>query len=210
MLSYTEKVDDGGLLALWQTTESVSELLSMLYESDKLMPTITSFGSDKRRKEFLATRVMLNNVLNTEKQIAYHANGAPYLTDHSYNISIAHTGDIVTILLHPQQHVGIDVERIADKVVRVKYKFLSPKELEHLSTLNEKTHLTLLWAAKEALYKILGIETVNFVTDLQIAPFGPYLRGTMRGQELLTPQKRCFTLNYRVEPEYVIVWTVES
>jgi len=210
MLLYKKNIDNGAIIACWKIEESVEELLLVLENDSDLLQQITQFGSEKRKLEFLATRVLLNTVLKDEKKIAYFASGMPYLTDNSFNISIAHTGEFVTIILHPQKRVGIDIEKISDKVVRVKHKFLSESELDFVEDSLEKTHLTLLWCAKEALYKIIDAEIIDFIAELQVSPFKPYLEGEIRASEACTPYQKKYVLNYVVEPETCCVWTVED
>lgn len=208
MLILNEKINDNAILAMWKVEETIDELLAMLFNRPEHREAISKMGAEKRQKEYLVSRVMLNTVLNDDKTIAHHPNGAPYITDGSYNISIAHTGQYVTILLHPTAKVGIDIERITDKVVRVQSKFLSEAEIAALDVNNSKTQLTLLWAAKEALYKVMGVETVDFVKHLSVAPFSPYLDGEMQAQESVTAAQQNYTLSYRVFPEFVLVWTI--
>ncbi len=208
MLILNEKTDNNAILAMWKVEESVEELLAMLFNRPEHLTAIGKMGAEKRQKEYLVSRVLLNTVLNDDKTIAYHPNGAPYITDHSYNISIAHTGQYVTILLHPTAKVGIDIERISDKVVRVKSKFLAEAEMAMLDPDNNKTQLALLWAAKEALYKIVGVETVDFVGGLKVEAFKPYLEGEMQAEECVTPAHQHYQLDYRVFPEFVLVWTI--
>lgn len=210
MILYKEQVEQGAIIAMWKIEESVEEFLTLLHHDAAIIKQVNHFGNEKRKLEFLATRVLLNTVLNQDKVIAYYKSGDPYLVDHSYYISIAHTGPYVAIILHPTCLVGIDVERIADKAIRVKHKFLSEKELSFVSELNQRVDITLLWAVKEALYKVLKCEVVDFITDLHIMPFEIYTSGVINAQETRTEEKRNYSLSYRIEPEYVCVWTIQT
>ena len=210
MLLSKKNIANGAIIACWKVEESVEELLLMLGNDEKLAQQISQFGSEKRKLEFLATRVLLNVVLDDEKKINYLPSGAPYLADKSFNISIAHTGVYVTIILHSTKKVGIDIEKISDKAVRVKHKFLSEDEINFVETSLEKTHLTLLWCAKEALYKIIDNEIIDFVADLRVMPFQPYLEGEIQATETCTSKQRSYNLHYIVEPEVCCVWTVEN
>ncbi|MDR2685095.1 MAG: 4'-phosphopantetheinyl transferase superfamily protein [Prevotellaceae bacterium] len=210
MLIKKENTEKGAVIAFWKIEESVEELLFMLHNNEDLTQQISQFGSEKRKLEYLATRVLLNTVLNDEKTIAYKPSGAPYLTDNSFNISIAHTGIYVTLILHPTKKVGIDIEKISDKAVRVQHKFLSRQEIDFVENLSEKTQLTLLWCIKEALYKTIDKEIIDFVDELRVAPFQPYLSGTVEAKEFCTQYQRKYTLYYNVEPEICCVWTVED
>ncbi len=198
--------ENGVTIGLWHITESTDELLERLDLDPFVMEQVYQFGSGKRRREFLAVRVMLNEICGSPQTIKYLPSGMPYLADHSQQISITHTGEYAAVILHPCNPVGIDIERVSDKVVRVRHKFLSESELSFVDSRSEKTHLALIWSAKEALYKVMGRESVDFVNDLVIYPFQPYLEGTMTAQENCTEARARYTLDYRVYPEFVIVW----
>ena len=209
MLLSKKTVEENATLALWEITETIDELLDLLHLDPFIIEEISLFTSDKRKLEYLAARVLLQEVIGEKKTIAYTKQGKPYLVDNSFQISITHTGKYVAIVLHPTYRVGVDVERISDKVVRVQSKFLSETERASIEPSLAKTHLALLWAAKETLYKILGQEEVEFTKHLAIEPFKPYLMGTMEAKETRTPAAETFQLTYHVFPEFVLVWTVK-
>ncbi|MDR3326692.1 MAG: 4'-phosphopantetheinyl transferase superfamily protein [Prevotellaceae bacterium] len=210
MLLSKETLKDKTLISFWKIEETLDELLDKLCRKDNLLVQISQFGSEKRRLEYVATRVLLKETLGEEKLIEHYPSGAPYITDNSFNISIAHTGEYVAIILNPTKKVGIDIEKIGDRAVRVKNRFLSQNELDFIVNSTEKTHLTLMWCAKETLYKIIDIEVIDFVTDLNIMPFFPYISGTIEAKENCTRLKKNYTLTYRVEPEICCSWTVEN
>ncbi|MDO4725839.1 MAG: 4'-phosphopantetheinyl transferase superfamily protein [Porphyromonadaceae bacterium] len=209
MLQSKEIFEDGTIIGFWQVDETEEELLLLLDHKKRWLQQLQNFKIEKRRLEFLAVRVLLKHLLDDEKYIDYQTDGAPYLTDHSYNISITHTGIYVGIIMHPSKQVGIDIERINDKVVRVKSKYLSEDEQNFVERNNAKVHLTLMWCAKEAVYKIVGKEAVDIVEKITISPFIPYIEGTIEAQENCTKERAKFLLNYRVEPEVCKVWTVK-
>ncbi len=209
MLLEKTTVEHGATLALWKIEETSDELLEKLDLDPFVIAEIAPFTSEKRRREYLAVRVMLNEVLGTKKSIVYEPNGRPRLADNSYQISITHTGQYAAIILHPTLRLGIDIERVSERVVRVQHKFLSPRELNFIDTATAKTHLTLLWSAKEALYKIVQQTEVDFVKNFAIAPFTPYLSGTMSAQETKTAAAERFELSYCVRPDFVLVWVVK-
>lgn len=210
MLLSKQTVEENATLGLWEITETVDELLEILNFDPFIIQDISLFASEKRKLEYLAARVLLQEVLGEKKTITYTKNGKPYLVDKSHQISITHTGKYVAIILHPTYRVGIDVEKISDKVVRVQSKFLSEAERSAVDMTTTKTHLALLWSAKEALYKILEQEEVAYTKHLTIKPFKPYLMGTMEAQETRTPAAETFQLTYHVFPEFVLVWTVKE
>ncbi len=197
---------NGTSIALWEITETRDELLDILGNDPVVINEISQFSSEKRILEYLASRCTLNAMCQKPMRIVYLPSGMPYVDDHSVRISISHTGKYVTVIIHPDTPVGIDIERISDRPIRVKHKFLSDDEIFHIDPRSEKTHLTLLWAVKEALYKVIGIESVDFINDLHIAPFQPYLSGTITARETVTEAKATYNLEYKVFPEFVVVW----
>ena len=209
MLLKKEIVEHDAILAIWEITETVDELFDLLDLDPFVIAETAQFTAEKRRLEYLAVRVMLNQVLGEKKTIAYEPTGKPYITDRSYEISITHTGRYAAIILHPTRRLGIDIERIAERVMRVQSKFLSGDELAYVNQAAAKTQLALMWSAKEALYKIVQQVEIDFTTDFHIDPFKPYLEGIMHAQETKTPAAEQFDMSYRVYPEFVLVWTVK-
>lgn len=210
MIIEKETLKNGVTIATWDITESVDELLEILELDPDTIEQISHFTSEKRKLEYLAVRCALLDLVGHRVNIKYLPGGMPYLADHSMQIGISHTGHYATVITHPITPVSIDIERIGDKVQRVKHRFLHPDELANVDLRSERIHLTILWAAKEALYKIMGVEVVDFVNDLRIEPFQPYMSGTITAQESVTDVRATYTLHYKVYPEYVTVWTTKE
>lgn len=210
MIIEQTKLDNGIAIATWDITESIDRLLEILDLDPYTIEEISRFSSEKRKLEFLAVRCALRHLSGRSLRIKYLPGGMPYLDDHSMQIGISHTGHYATVITHPTTPVSIDIERIGDKVIRVRHKFLHQEELQNIDPRSEKIHLTILWAAKEALYKIIGIETVDFINQLRIEPFQPYMYGTIAAQEYASEAKATYTLHYKVYPEYVVVWTTKQ
>lgn len=210
MLLSQQTVEREAILALWEITESVDDLLDLLDLDPFIIEQVFSFTSEKRQLEYLAVRAMLKTVLGEKKVIAYELNGKPYLCDHSYQISITHTGKYVAILLHPTCRLGVDVERMSDKLVRVQSKFLSEQERHSVDSVSPKIHLALLWSAKETLYKMMQQTEVDFIKHLAIKPFQPYQKGVMEATECRTAAAETFELSYQIFPEFVLVWALKD
>lgn len=201
-------LSNGATIATWDITETTDSLLDTLHLDPETIEEISHFTSEKRRLEYLAVRCLLLTLSDGKMpRIKYLPSGMPYLADHSQQIGISHTGHYATVITHPTTPVSVDIERIGDKVLRVKNKFLHAEELQNIDPRTEKIHLTILWAAKEALYKVMGVEVVDFINQIRIEPFQPYMNGSILAQEYVTEAKATYTLHYKVYPEYVIVWT---
>lgn len=153
--------------ALWQMVEAEYSLRS-LCAADCLPCT---YSNATRRCEYYAIRAMLRTVLGEDKTIAYYPSGRPYLTDHSYHISISHTKDICALAWHAAHPIGVDVEHISDRVSRVVHRFVSVAEESgveaHFSDDVIRGQL-LLWSAKEAAYKVIDRPATDFLQDIVV------------------------------------------
>lgn len=126
-----------------------------------------------KRLQHLAGRYLLKQMLPdfpVEKIVAVSGN-KPYLSDHSYQFSISHSSDMAAAIISHEKQVGIDIEIISDKAIRVGRKFLHENEL-HLATKNEQAdsafHHTLMWSIKETIFKWYGLGNVGFREDMHV------------------------------------------
>lgn len=202
--------EDGSSFALWEVTETVDELLEQLDNDPFIIEQISAFTSQKRKLEFLSARCALNQLLGRKCTIAYHPTGRPFIEGSDMNISISHTGQWVTVLTHPSKRIGIDIERITDRLIRVKNKFLSEQELRFVDFQCEKPQLAIMWATKESLYKLLDVKGLDALEELHIEPFMTYLDGRLTAYESHTDVKEHFEVEYLVRPQYVITRIVEQ
>ncbi|HEU0226892.1 MAG TPA: 4'-phosphopantetheinyl transferase superfamily protein [Arachidicoccus soli] len=119
----------------------------------------------KRKREYIATRLLRNRLFG-KKPIIYSEIGAPSIKD-NIEISISHTNNIVGIACCREYSIGLDIEQIQDKVLRVKNKFLSRQEKEWFN-LNSMEEMTKVWSGKEALYKLAGRKRIIFSENLNL------------------------------------------
>lgn len=160
--------DHSGELALWNTTESVEELLAIAKPNEAEVLLLEGFPLEKRKKEWLTTRI-LRNLLRPDQEVYYNEHGKPFLQKEE--ISISHSGHLAGMCCHAS-HAGLDIEKPSDKIVRVSFRFSHPSELalapSHEPLLSR--YLTTLWSAKEAVFKCYGVH-VHFSKDIILRPF---------------------------------------
>lgn len=207
MLFYHSIQADETILAVWKMEETEDELRNQLSEKTLSEKKFQQLSSDKRKIEWLSVRLLLKNTCLEEKIIAYEQNGKPFLLDNSFNISISHTKGFVALLLHPTRNVGIDIEQMTDKVLKLKERFMTKDELKYSSFEEEKIQVLLHWSAKETLFKIIPQAEITFNEHLHIAPFQVKRKGFFSAIETKTPNRQKFEINYQVFPEFVLTWT---
>lgn len=118
-----------------------------------------------RRREFVATRVLRSMVFGNE-HILYNDIGAPYIEGEGF-ISISHAPHVVGLAFCKRFPIGLDLEPIRDKALRVKHKFLSSYEASSLAV-NDILEMTKVWSGKEALYKLAGRKGIIFSDNLHL------------------------------------------
>lgn len=200
---YTFK--DGGI-ALWRVDESADELYSLLHTQCYDL-ALSAMRNETRRAEWLAIRVLLADVLGDDKIIAYKESGAPYLTDKSYHISISHTRGYAIIAYHKYKAIGVDVEYISERVMRIAHRFTRQEEYEYINQVAENDRLMyyiLNWSAKEALYKYVDdVRNVDFKSSFCLSPYKiQSSHGEILGQLCLHSMRKV-RLFYNIFPDIV-------
>ena len=100
--------------------ESLEVLLALLPDARRVFceQELNRFVSERRKMEWLSVRVLLYAMLQEDKEIGYSPEGKPYLTDHSFFISISHTKGYVAVMLASFTPAGIDIEQYANAFTR--------------------------------------------------------------------------------------------
>ena len=118
--------------------------------------------------EVLMVRKMLKKLLPGSK-ILYKDCGEPYLSPNNYNISISHSFPMVSIAIS-KNRIGIDLEKVKEKIIRIKDKFIL-NEKSFIPNDNEEKYLTAIWCVKEALYKIHHSKHWSLKKHYEVMPF---------------------------------------
>lgn len=201
--------EDRWQLGIWQIEETIEELLEMLPPDQHYREQIKQFTSSVRRREWLASRVLLQEMCGGHKEIGYLESHRPYLKDGSYRLSISHTKGYVAVMLSRDYQVGVDIEYLSGRVRNLRHHFLSYEENKMINPEREVEHLLVCWCTKETLFKILDKMGVRFSYDLRIQPFTLAYRGTLQAQEMLTPEKHVYTVHYQISKDYVVTCAIQ-
>ena len=129
------------------------------------LKTKNSKFNNSRLIELQGVQFLLSNILGANQKLCYHKSGAPYIENSDKKISISHSKKIIAVGISSYE-IGIDLEEISERVVRVKNRFMNEHELKMFG--NSKTRLTLAWTIKESLFKISKNRKISFKNDLKI------------------------------------------
>ena len=198
--------NDGSFTHLWSVNESLDDLLMMCRRRGiDVMPILSSVKASKRRTEKIVEQLLLHIIFGHPVELLHTPNGAPYLKHSSTYMSISHTPGIVVIATHHRHPVGIDVERIGSRVLRVRERFLTHSEMEQIDESDIIDNL-IAWTAKEALYKAAG-EPDALLSDFTLDPFN---REVQDGTLHLTGHHAHRTFDLSTTFRHEVVITVAS
>ena len=123
----------------------------------------------QRKIEFLACRTLLNFTKIQNTEIKYNKDGAPELDNGKY-ISITHCKNFAGIAIGNNK-IGFDLEIYREKIFAIAPKFLNETEKFIYEFNSVIKGLTLIWTAKEAIYKAVSANGISFKNNIIISPF---------------------------------------
>ena len=195
--------------AVWKMEESLEVLLALLPDARRVFceQELNRFVSERRKMEWLSVRVLLYAMLQEDKEIGYSPEGKPYLTDHSFFISISHTKGYVAVMLASFTPAGIDIEQYGQRVKRVYDRFIRSDERVEPYQGDETWSMLLHWSAKETIFKSMENADAD-LRKLCLSHFIPQSEGVFQVREYATERQQLFTVGYHICPDFVLTWTV--
>lgn len=196
-------------IAFWTVTEKPVDLLAASGETAVDYEKIKDFHPN-RQAEILAVRCLLRRLLGTDYQgIEYDDRGKPNLVNSTLFMSISHSKNQVAVALNSKEEIGIDLEYFSDRIIRLQQKFMSAAELAFCVALEEKealTKKTLIWSAKESLYKWYGKKELDFRKHLLISDFSLSKQGKFKGQIKKESLHSDLNVGYLVFEDFVLTY----
>ena len=162
-------IDKKTLILIWDVKESIERLNKnlKLSKSDELR--LQKRKTAAHQKQFLASRRLLMEAGVSFGALSFDKDGIPHLESGQY-ISISHTRNLAGIALG-NKILGFDLELYRPKIEFIANRFLNPNESFALEGKRTLEKLTLIWTAKEALYKAMKQKGIIFSKQLIIEPF---------------------------------------
>ena len=158
-------------ILIWEITESFDELYSRVTLKEKTQRRLDGMKSQMHQRAFLSVRMLIQEMGFTDKDLHYDEFGKPYF-DCDNHISITHSYHFAAIIISKEK-VGIDMElqrekiqRIADKFTDFESNYLDPSSIEEYIK-----KLTVIWGAKEAIFKIRNEKGISFKDHIKVSNF---------------------------------------
>ena len=207
-----KELENGAELAVWQITETEDELKALSSVPTDEMEEINLYGNESQRKQRLAVRALINELFDEKMYLDHHDNGKPYLENCATNISITHTDKYVAVIIHDEDDLGIDIESLDRDFTAVEKKALSEDEIDDLDEDNrqKKTEqLAIYWCAKEAIFKRMSQNRVDFAEQIEVEKFNPKGEGKLEATFIHKDgHEEEFDLEYMIFDRHVLVWLV--
>lgn len=155
---------------VWKITETHAYLLDAhpLQETSKIR--IKNMKSEQHQKGFLSVRCLLHEAGYSDFDLFYTNDGKPHLSDGKH-ITISHSHHLSAIAISSKP-VGIDLELRRDLIKKLgpkfcvsEYEFLNMQENDYIR------QLTVIWGAKEAVFKIENKVGISFKDHIFVQNF---------------------------------------
>jgi phosphopantetheinyl transferase len=203
---FQHQVNESTRLGIWKIEETEEFFLSNV-------PLRQEVTHPLKRLQHLAGRFLLQFLCPgfPYELIRIADTRKPYLPNEQYHFSISHCGDYAAAIVSSDQRVGVDIEIISEKVEKIKNKFLTQNEqlvfsLSSIDLVAIGAGLpTLLWSAKESVYKWFGDGGVDFRKHIQLEGLHDHDE-TIIGHFAKTRQE--LIIHYRHLDHLILTWIV--
>ena len=172
-LFYQHNIDHSTQVAIWRIEEPEDFFLEKV-------PLKRDVSHPYKRLQHLAGRYLLPTLIEgfPLKEIEIADTRKPYLPGEPYHFSISHCGNFAAAIVSDKNRVGVDVEMVTPRMHDIAHKFLNNDEktlLEQYEVITQ-VHLellTIIWSAKESIYKWYGAGEMDFKRHMYLT--GPII-----------------------------------
>jgi 4'-phosphopantetheinyl transferase len=170
-LHKTINFDISTQIFVWKITESYEQLFNEVALKDSNLRRLGGMKSQLHQRGFLSVRELLQEAGYNDFDLYYDDFGKPHLKDGKY-ISITHSYQFSAIIVS-NQRVGIDIELQREKIIKIASKF---NDDDHRFLKKDKKEdyirkLTVIWGAKESIFKIRNERGISFKEHIKVRAF---------------------------------------
>lgn len=165
----TIKLANNTSIYVWEIEESFNELLKDTPLNLRSEKRLASMKSELHQRGFLSVRHLLKEAGYNDFDLFYTKNGKPHLKN-GKRISITHSFTFSAIIISDVE-VGIDIEKNREKIKIIQHKFINFERGFIHEDDDYIEQLTVIWGAKESLYKIYPYGGLTFKNDIDINSF---------------------------------------
>ena len=165
-LFYQQHINQYTQIAIWKIEEKENFFLEKVVAQKEI-------ANQQKRLQHLAARYLLQYLAPDFRfeNVQISTSGKPFLIDGEC-FSISHCQNFAAVIISSQKNVAIDIEINNDKVLKILHKFLQEDEIIKMNEIVVNKDFqqlpTLIWSAKETMFKWYGDGNVDFKTMLKI------------------------------------------
>lgn len=164
-------IDKSTKVLIWKIEQPLADLLKGIELTESSRTRLYGMKSELHQRGFLSVRHLLKEVGYSDVDLIYDEYGKPHLKDGKH-ISITHSFTFSGIIISDEKPVGIDIEKQRDKILKIAHKFTPIEEYRTIANTDALiSKLTIVWGAKESLYKIYGKKKLLFRDHIYIEDF---------------------------------------
>ena len=186
----------------WHITEDVTSLFRAVSLRDTSLFRLEGMKSEEHQRGFLAVRMLLQHLGYTDYDLTYDEAGKPHLSDGKH-ISISHSHEFSCICIS-NKLMGIDLEKLKEKTLKIAPRFMEVKHLENLSTLEQIEKSTVIWGVKESIFKIKNEKGISFPEHIFEDEFC-FSDGKCSAELRFNNQIEKFTIQFYKVEDYIFV-----
>lgn len=195
----------GGLIGVWELAEKPDDLFSEFTPEELADPTFQQYNYEKRKVEWLATRILLKQLIGPDFSISYSEHGKPILNHPKFkHLSISHSREFASIFVHEHLPVGLDIENQNRNYNSIIKRYLSEAEMKQ--TGNNPLLQCLYWCAKEAIFKLVTEDGIEFKEQILISPFDPATETRFRARFISGNTETAYQLHFINFSDQCMVW----
>ncbi|MEJ8758155.1 4'-phosphopantetheinyl transferase superfamily protein [Pontibacter sp. H259] len=207
-LLFSRQLNEHTILGTWSITERTEALLLALPAgiSPELM---LQQAHPRRQKEWLASRALVYSLLQQftpdTPVLQRTIHGRPVFEQAPYFVSISHSPGLAAVIVSDKYEVGIDVELLSPKALRVANKFLNEDEKNY--TCGEEAKTCLYWSAKETLYKMYSQRKLIFIENLLLQP---ETENSLLGRVQTDNFSKLYQVHHELLPQHVLTYCIDN
>ncbi|MGV9003026.1 4'-phosphopantetheinyl transferase family protein [Flavobacterium sp.] len=187
---------------IWKITESFNELFRSVILKDVSLARVEKMKAESHQKGFLAVRKLLEIAGYDDFDLFYDDFGKPNLKDQKH-ISISHSNEFSVIAIS-DYNLGIDLEILKDKTLKLAPRYMDVSHLENLSTADALEKATIIWGIKESIFKIKNEPGISFKDHIFENKFNGK-DGKCKAELRFENQLELFEIQYQLIENYVLV-----
>jgi len=188
---------------VWKITESHQFLLETNPLKEVSKVRLQNMKSVEHQKGFLSVRCLLNEAGYSDFDLYYSEDGKPHLIDGKY-ITISHSHHFSAIAISDIP-AGIDLELRRDLIKKLGPKFcISEYDFLEINASDYIRQLTVIWGAKEAVFKIENKVGISFKDHIFVQNFQMNQQKTKVKLDFENETK-FFDLNFYEIEDYTLV-----